>query len=871
MHAMTAAHRDLRPADGLLVEREAALAALRRALDEAISGAGRVVIVRGEAGIGKSALVRAFIDDLHPGTRVAAGTCDGLATPRPFAPLEDMVQALGAELGALLDGDEASHGSVARWVRDRLARSGPGVLVVEDVQWGDEATLALLQFLAGRLAGLTTLMILTCRDDEGLTPVVERTLGRLATIPGVRQLSLPRLTRAGIAAIASGSGADIDELVRLTGGNPLFVGEVLRSADGGRVPVSIRAAIRARIATLGPRARRALDAAAIAGPHAEPWLVAVLAGEDVLGVDDGIREGLLRKDGTLAFAHELTRLVVLDEMPVIRGIALHRRALDTLRRAGSTDSARLAHHAEAAADAAAVVEHATAAGRRAVAMSALREAMMQFRRGLRFAGHLDGPRRADLLERLSYVLYLRNELAEAYELGREAVSLRRAAGDVPALGSSLSALAMVAWLTLRGTEAWSLAREAVALTEPLGDSHELGMAWATVGRLGVGAGFHDEVRASSRRALEIGERRGDAEVRAIGLANLGTMQLSAGDPAGYARLEESLRFGRECGVAEVIDRALNNLGACATIRRELRRADAYFTTLEEFGERSEIVRCSIDAPRAEITLGLGDWAAAERYAEAGGCARDPIDRALSNVVLARLAVRRGDGDVDRLLAEPRELLARLETTQVRWPLLSVLAERAWHGGNLAALEPELRDGYDEACRQGDEWAIGELGRWLWVLGVLGEIDERAALPYRLEVSGDVAGALGEWDRLELPYEAAMCVAQGGDLEGLRRAHRDLVRLGAAATADRVRARIRALGGGAPRGPRRTTMEHPDGLTDREAQVAALLARGHSNAQIGAQLGMTAKTVAHHTSSVLAKLGLDRRGQVAAAMGGSRGR
>lgn len=862
MLRMTVAQRDERSTSELLVEREPASAALRHALDEASKGSGRLVLIRGEAGIGKSALVRTFLRTVHPGTRIASGSCDGFETPRPFAALYDMVPTLGGELGVMLDAGQA-YGPIARWVRQRLTQAGPWILAVEDIQWADEATLELLLFLARRLDGLTSLIMVTCRDDESLAPAVERTLGRLATADGVRQLRLPRLSREGVAALASGSGFDVDELVRRTAGNPLYVREVLQSG-GDRIPISIRDAIRARIAVLDRRGRRALEAAAIAGPHSEPWLVAALAGEDVLGLDDCVRDGLLVKTDTIAFAHELTRMVILDEMAVFRAIALHRRALETLRRAGSIDSARLAHHAAAAADAGAVVEFATAAGRRAEAMSAIREAATQFRRALRFAGGRDPAERADLLERLSRVLYLRNELSEAYELGRDAVELRRL-GDVRPLGSSLSALALVTWLNQRGDEAWTLAREAVQILEPLGDSHELGMAFDMLGRLGTGAGLTDEVRSSSQRALEIGDRLSDPEVRATALANFGTVALFEGDRSGFLDLEESLRIGRDAGLPEVVDRALNNLGVSAANLRDFRAANVYFTALADFGDRSEIVRCSIDAPRAEIALALGDWTDADRLARAAIDIRDPIDRALSQIVLARLELRRGGPGMEAWLQEGQEVSRRLEASQVRWPLLSCRAEHAWIAGRLQGLEAPLREEYAEARARSDPWAIGEFARWLWLIGELDELDERAALPHRLEIEGDTAAAVREWTRLEMPYEAALCLAASDDLGDLRLAHSELVRLGAPATADRVRARIRERGGAAPRAPRRTTRAHPAGLTEREAEVAALLAQGLSNGEIADRLVLSTRTVGHHVSAVLAKLNLERRSQVAAAL------
>ncbi len=134
-----------------------------------------------------------------------------------------------------------------------------------------------------------------------------------------------------------------------------------------------------------------------------------------------------------------------------------------------------------------------------------------------------------------------------------------------------------------------------------------------------------------------------------------------------------------------------------------------------------------------------------------------------------------------------------------------------------------------------------------------------------EAGGNVAGAVREWERLEMPFEKAMCLAASGDVKDLQRAHQALLRLGATAFATHVRTRIRGLGGAMPRAPRPTTRSHPSGLTTREAEIAGLLAEGLSNDEIAGRLVLSPRTVAHHVSAVLGKLGLERRSQVAAAL------
>jgi DNA-binding CsgD family transcriptional regulator/tetratricopeptide (TPR) repeat protein len=856
-----------------LIERDEPLAALARHLAEAAAGSGRFVVVRGEAGIGKTALLRAFLRGCPTDIEILAGASDGISTPQPYGPLEDMVDVLGPDLRALLDAN-AARGEIGRWLLERLS-GGVHVVAFEDLQWADDATLELLAHLARRLDGLRVLIVVTLREGDDTAPNVARILGSIASLPVVRQLPLDPLSVAGVARLARSvqpardGGIDVGELHRITAGNPFFASEVLSgpTGDTGTIPLSVLDAVRARVARLDSRGQRALQAAAVIGLRAEPWLLAAIAGEDLIGIDDCLRIGLLTKGDGIAFRHELTRMAVLEDLPVVHGIALHRAALAALERAGVGDAARLAYHAEGAADRAAVLRHASAAAGRALAMGALNEAAAQFARALRSADGAPKPQRAELLEGQSHVLFLINHLPEAYDAGREAVALRRESGDDRMAAEDLSALAITAWSNLRGDEAWAAAREAVALVEPAGDSRELARAYAALGRLGLSAGLKDEGRSASERGLELGRRVGDPDSTATALATIGTLDLQEGDDAGWARLEESLRIGREASLPPIVDRALNNLGVTAAMMHRLDLAQRYFDEMEHHSERSEIERCGLDTPRAEIALARGDFAAAEAHARAALVAprTDPIDRALGMLVLVRLAARRGEDGWQPWLDETVALERDLGTAQLRWPLASVRGEIASLTGDFAAVLPELRAAYDEVLAQRDLWATGEIGIWLWRAGALSALDEHTARPYLLEASGRVADAVAAWDAFGQPYEAALCLAGSPDPDDVRRGHDILAGLGATAVARKVAHRLRELGGAVPRGPRSTTRANPGGLTEREAEIARLLAAGLSNAEIADQLVVSPRTVGHHVSAVLAKLGVRSRAGVASAM------
>jgi DNA-binding CsgD family transcriptional regulator len=233
-------------------------------------------------------------------------------------------------------------------------------------------------------------------------------------------------------------------------------------------------------------------------------------------------------------------------------------------------------------------------------------------------------------------------------------------------------------------------------------------------------------------------------------------------------------------------------------------------------------------------------------------------------VLGHLRIRRGDPDAQAVLSEARSLAGTMRELQRIGPLAEVCAEAAWLMGDREGVLREVLPVYELVRQRRDPRLKGELAAWLWRVDALDQHPADIAEPYALEISGDWRGAAGVWRDLGCPYERATVLGlYGGELEQ-REALSIFERLGAAPAAQMVRKKMREQGvRGVPRGSRASTRGNPLGLTRREAEILALLSEGLRNAAIARRLFVSTKTVDHHVSAILAKLGTPSRAEAVA--------
>ena len=849
-----------------LLEREGLLAQLHDHWSQARAGPGRLVFVEGEAGIGKTTVLRAFAASVRADAPVYWGACEAMATPRPLGALDDIALDAGGKLAAPPDGSGERHRRFVAFV-DLLAER-PALAVLEDMHWADEATLDLLRYAGRRIERTRSLLVASFRNDE-VVPAhpLRGVLGDLATT-GAPRLAPQPLSLAAVCTMCADTGVDAMALHAQTAGNPFFVTEVLaatvKTTHG--VPATVQDAVLARAGRLSPSARAVLDAAAVAGPRAEAWLLREMTAAESGSIDECLATGVLRAEGTaFTFRHELARQAVLQAMPPQRALGLHRLVLHALLASDETSRvpARLVLHAEGAGDVAALRHWAPVAAREAAAHGAHRQAAAHWARAL---AHCEpSAERAALLDESAEDVHMSVGIDESIAVRNEAARLWRVQGQPTSAAVSLARLSLMFMYAARNADAAAALREASSLVADDPGSNAARVVRSCAAMLCLFERDYDEAIALATPVLAAAERDRDTAEMVACLKTIGRARIALGrDDDGIATLERALALALGGNENRLASQVFANLGAGCVESFRLAEARTWLRRGIHFCTERDL-----DATRLYQTAWLGhalllagrwDEAAAAAHAVIAAPKATVIARIAALVALGRVRARRGDPGVWSALDEARDLAQGAGAGSFH----VARAEAAWLEGRdadaarcaavhlpLAKQQISLAAQLSLWCRLGGDEATPIP-------------DFCAEHPFALEAAGRWKDAADAWRALGCPFECARALSQGGEA-AQREALALFEALGAQPMVERVRRRLRAAGArGLPRGPRRSTREHPCGLTSKEVAVLELLAAGLRNKEIALRLHRSARTVDHHLVAIFGKLGVATRAEAVSA-------
>ncbi len=851
--------------DVALLERDQLLATLRGLLEDAGSGSGRLALVHGEAGAGKSALVHAFAREAAGASRVLHGACDPLSSPRPLGPLVDLAPHLDPAVGALLRSGERD--GLFELTLTALDTERPSVVVIEDLQWADMSTLDLVRFLARRIGGTRVLVVATYRDDD-LPPAhpLRVLLGDLASHPVVRRLPVPPLSRDAVLELVGETGLDVDAVMHETGGNAFFVSEVIASG-GVELPPTVQDAVLARAQRLSPQARLALESAAVIGSRIEPSLIHGMPDVSPDAVDECVTSGMLRFEApTYSFRHELVRQSILSGIAPGRLGALHWQALDRLRSIPMSPKpfARLAEHAAMAGDPPAILEYAVAAGDSAASLGSHREAAFQYGRAMPHADLLDVDARIALLGRRALECQVSDEHEHAIEAWNLQVDLLLTAGRRLEAVDALLGLDESFYTIGDNSHGTELVDAAFSLLDEDSPSPQLAAALA---RRGVHLSRASQEEAAIpwlERGLAMALAVDDRYTIARTGANLGVAHYVLGETSrGIAEVDEGLRTAIANDEEEMAGRIHQTAAALTWMEFDLLEALARMQEAERYAAEHDLNGHLMCVLATEITwkveLGRWDEAVAEAHdllyvRNTGRASRvEPL------TALGLIGARRGDRhDVWTYLDEARDHIAKSQIVGYQGPLAAARGEVLILEGRTEEVAAEVLPWYRDALRLDDLEVLADLALVVWRAGLVDEPPAQLREPERWSMTGHHREAHDFWARVGVPYKAAWALLDSDEELDIREARALFDHLGAAVLVARCDEKLRSIGAKVPRGARASTRANVGGLTDRETEVLALLDQGLRNADIAARLHLSEKTVGHHVSAILAKLGASSR-------------
>jgi len=849
-----------------LIERADFLNSLQMKFESVTEGEGHCILLSGEAGIGKTSLIKSFYNEKKDNCKIYQGTCDALFTPRPLAPIYDIIWQIQKDTQ-----ENELHNVERSLLFNQLfigleQQKKPVIIIIEDIHWADEATLDFIKFFARRISRIHCLFILSYRDNEILdNHPLRNVLGQLPS-DSLTRLQLQHLSRHAVEKMAEERGYKGEDVFSISGGNPFYVTEILASYSPG-VPDNIKDAILSVYHRQEKGTKNAWEICSVIPEGLEISRFAKIKASWDEGMDHCFAlQIIIVKKNRVVFKHELYRRTIEGSLSPFKRIALNKKMLelflDSFEAEGEIE--RIVHYAKNANENKLVVKYAPIAARQAACVGAHIEASKLFLTAIEYSDGNDEDQMVEFYESYAYECYLTNQTKDAIIYQGKALKIWQKKNEVERAGNSLRFLSRLWWFDGNRQEAEKYGKQAVEILVSRPASKAKAMAYSNMSQLKMLSDDKTECIEWGNKAIEMAKEIEDDEILSHAMNNVGSIlwKVNFSNESGKKMLFESLDIALKNSFHEHAARSYSNIASIYLLYKEYELAKQVLEDGINYCEER-----NLDASKnyklyakARIFLETGDWQRAATILE--NLVSNPSQvgsvKISALATLAIIKIRKGEEDALVYLSEAKQLALKTKEHHRILPVMIAELEYEWLTGKQRITEEELKLSNELIQRVDNIFLNSEFSFWLQKVRKKDLCLPDLYEPYKLLKEGKSRLAAAFWEAKDCPFEKALALFTGNE-DDMKNALLIFQQMGADAVYEKIKMEMRAVGiKKIPRGLRESTKANPAQLTNRELDVLNLLQKGIQNKEIAGALFISPKTADHHISNILFKLDVKSR-------------